>query len=792
MDDQLDAGPIVAEPSAQSSASAGSRARDTLLDAALDLADQCIPVFPLGQNKRPACENGFKDASLDPQAIARMFANPIAALIGVPTGEASGYDVLDVDPRNGGEDWVRENAHRLPRTRIHFTRSGGFHYLFTHTRGMRNSASKIAPGIDIRGDGGYVVWWPACDCDVFDDSPIAEMPEWLRAEIAAKSKPKAPPQTAPANPIPRELADTDMLARKLQEIEQRLNDAPEGEKHATLCRESFLLGGLIYATDWTDDDAAEWLTARLPSTVEDWDAAHKTALSGIAKGKAQQVPLGAAAGFARVPLPPEPEPGSTTRAELATPAKVVDVWERLPVPPFPIEYLPATLRAVVEDDAATLGADLTAVAMAHLAATAACVDSRTALRVKRHGDWRENPRLWVMLTGDPSSKKTPLLNAVVKPLNQMQRAAAVRYKLAKDLWEKQPKSERGSEPKLTRYVINDATPEKTAEILSANPRGVLAHMDEMSMWIGRMESYTTKAGSSANRAFWLSAYQGGFYVQDRVTRGTITVENLSVSIIGGMQPDRLRDIGEGLSDDGLIQRFIPILMGPAGDDLDRAPSPALEQHAAHMAALLEAPARSLYLDAVGHVFKDEAFAETRRWERAGGEYGKGFTSWAGKGTAHIMRLALALHFADPASLTAPDGLLPARTVQAAAEIWRRCLVHHARGFYANMAGDAGENTRQIAAWLLVQPNDVIGRRDFSRGPTCCRHLTPKQLQERLGALVTAEWLIPESSYDDCGKWTLAPGVREQFAAKAKQVAADRKWLREQIRDAADIKASDDE
>ena len=75
----------------------------TVLDEALALAALEIPVFPLRvTDKRPVVEGGFKSASTDPDTVARMFADPAAGLIGVPTGPPSGIDALDIDPGKGG------------------------------------------------------------------------------------------------------------------------------------------------------------------------------------------------------------------------------------------------------------------------------------------------------------------------------------------------------------------------------------------------------------------------------------------------------------------------------------------------------------------------------------------------------------------------------------------------------------------------------------------------------------------------------------------------------------------
>ena len=80
-------------------------------------------------------------------------------LVGVATGAASGFDVLDIDPPDGLA-WYDANFDALPTTRAHTTQRGGLHLLFRSAPGLRSSASRIAAGVDVRADGGYVIWWP--------------------------------------------------------------------------------------------------------------------------------------------------------------------------------------------------------------------------------------------------------------------------------------------------------------------------------------------------------------------------------------------------------------------------------------------------------------------------------------------------------------------------------------------------------------------------------------------------------------------------------------------------------
>jgi len=133
------------------------------LGGTLMLGSEGRPCFPCAKSKRPISPRGFLDASADPIAPREIWSKFPGPLVGVRTGNTSRIDVLDLDRkhREATEWWM---AHRddFPVTRVHRTRSGGLHLLFQHAPNMRCSASNIAPGIDVRGDGGYVIWWPIC------------------------------------------------------------------------------------------------------------------------------------------------------------------------------------------------------------------------------------------------------------------------------------------------------------------------------------------------------------------------------------------------------------------------------------------------------------------------------------------------------------------------------------------------------------------------------------------------------------------------------------------------------
>lgn len=286
--------------------------------AALKIAATGRPVFPCAANKKPTCEHGFHDASTDPETIRTLFSNSNAKLIGIPTGPASDIDVLDIDPRHGGDLWETANLAQLPETRMHSTGGGGRHYLFRSNPDLRNSEGKIDKhrGVDVRATGGYIIWWPSCGGAVASDAELAPWPAWL-LEKALKA-PEAPRPATVAHQRPDQLMGKRYRAY-VDRLLANVTSAAEGLKHETLLFNARALGGILARANITEADAHAWLIEALPDTVQDWASASKTAWDGLRHGQAAPFDLEERAKHstrreepppheeARTP-PPEPEP----------------------------------------------------------------------------------------------------------------------------------------------------------------------------------------------------------------------------------------------------------------------------------------------------------------------------------------------------------------------------------------------------------------------------------------------------------------------------------------------------
>lgn len=147
------------------------------------------------RGKHPRTKNGLKDATTDPGQIRRWWQQMWPeANIGICTGAVSDFVVLDVDaPKGGVESLVDlEKSYRaLPETVQQLT-GRGQHYFFAYSGvHVKNGVETLGPGLDIRGDGGYVISAPSLHetgrryaWEVLhepDDTPLAPMPDWLLA-----------------------------------------------------------------------------------------------------------------------------------------------------------------------------------------------------------------------------------------------------------------------------------------------------------------------------------------------------------------------------------------------------------------------------------------------------------------------------------------------------------------------------------------------------------------------------------------------------------------------------------
>ncbi len=216
------------------------------LDAALSYAlHHRWYIIPCAANKHPLTPHGLKDASIDPDTIAGWWRRWPDARVAIVTGAISGLVVLDIDvkPEASGIDTLEALGVMHPETPTAHTPRGGVHCLFKHPGGgVPNSAGKIGPLLDVRGDGGYIVappgpgryWDPVLDAEM----PLADMPAWMVPTAPA------PSPTRSARPQKRERLSA-YAEKALDGAVEAIVSAPDGQQRSTLNREAYGIGQLV-------------------------------------------------------------------------------------------------------------------------------------------------------------------------------------------------------------------------------------------------------------------------------------------------------------------------------------------------------------------------------------------------------------------------------------------------------------------------------------------------------------------------------------------------------------------
>ncbi len=277
---------------------------DPLAMAALAYARDGMAVLPLHSIENGACtcrkpgcsspakhprtQHGLSEASKDEDTIRRWWERWPSANVGIATGALSGIVVLDVDPKNGGDDGLvglREEYGDLPATRTVATGGDGSHFYFRHPGvEVRNSAQRVGLGLDVRGDGGYVVAPPSLHASArnyewLNDLEPAQLPDWLLTEMQGKRA-----RTKERNPPVAGVGESPYGRAALDRESADVSSAPEGTRNDRLNAAAFSLGQLVGGGELEQGASeAALLDAALASGLPESEA-RRTLRSGIESG----------------------------------------------------------------------------------------------------------------------------------------------------------------------------------------------------------------------------------------------------------------------------------------------------------------------------------------------------------------------------------------------------------------------------------------------------------------------------------------------------------------------------
>jgi bifunctional DNA primase/polymerase-like protein len=230
--------------------------------------------------------HGLEQATTDQSQIVRWWTARSSANVGLRTGAVSGLVVLDVDGPTG-EASLRELAQRHGRFRAAWARtgSGGWHAYLSHPgQEVPNSASRLGPKLDVRGDGGYVVAPPSLhasgDRYRWRSAPPQQLPPpptWMLELLV-------PPPPPPARPVRLESGLSAYVVAAVEGEAREVAQAPAGQRNNRLNLAAYRLGQLVGAALVSEAGVSAVLLAAAATAGLAEHEARATVRSGLTAG----------------------------------------------------------------------------------------------------------------------------------------------------------------------------------------------------------------------------------------------------------------------------------------------------------------------------------------------------------------------------------------------------------------------------------------------------------------------------------------------------------------------------
>ena len=469
---------------------------------------------------------------------------------------------------------------------------------------------------------------------------------------------------------------------------------------------------------------------------------------------------------------------------------------------FDPAHYPAPIGDLASDIARRTGCDPLIPAWAALGVLSGLLPNSFALQVKAYDtEWRERSRLWIAFVGDPSTKKSPGIAAVLRAVERIESRSAGVHSREMARWAddcaaaKRDKLAPPPAPAMSRVMVNDATTEAIALVLNDNPAGVLSFQDELSGWFGAHDAYRA-SGVSKDRAFWLQAFNGQAYTVDRV-KGAIHVPALSVALLGGIQPGPIRAVAAQSTDDGLLQRFITLPVSEACEGVDASPNVgAINAWAELVQQVVDLRQGSAWpetyrFDPAAQVVVDAARRRLAVITSSPAVEGRLLAALI-KAEAQLARIILINHLvenrADADDLFGdsgqPTALVSKETATRGCAVFFDVVVPSTFDFYNRVIGasERQAQAQRVAGYILAKALESIADRDVYREALKELRDDERGRADVMRHLELAGWLQPvRELHGRTTRWHVNPRVHSKFAEQAVQEQARRKQVVESIR-----------
>ena len=735
----------------------------TFYNVAMPLVQKGYTVIPCRPDKG-ACVS-WKEIQTTPEERIREWAQKFRSpMAGILTGTRSGVWVLDLDvPKKEGEADGRETlealerAHgSLPDTFTVAAPSGGKHLYFTMPRDgkdVHNSAKKAAPGIDVRGSGGYAIAPGSTLPDgraytVLSDTPPVPAPDWLLTMVRKSQSEEPRPSPKPAQGMYPQAANREAARqwalKGLEDECQRVRETPQGGRNATLNTAALKVFQIVAGGSLFEEEATRALM----------DA-------GLASGLTEQetratITSGRSAGLKE----PRYYPGPAIRQ--ATPIRPED-W------PAPVHFTahkvpkldPLNLPPILGDFCAALAEEKQvpveiAVAMA-LATLAAAAQRRYQIQIRE--GYTEPVNIYTLCPLEPANRKSATVEACTVPLKEWEKAMSEalmpEVKAAKSRRLTMERAIEGKRSKAAKCKTQDeidalqreidaleaALPEVPTipRILADNttPEALAKLMEEMGGCICIITAeggiFDILAGMYSkgvpNLDLFLKAHSGDTYRVDRRQSSPIILDCPHLTLGISPQPVTLAERsasrlfrGRGL--DGRFLYFMPeSLLGRRKLEPEPMPQDVKARFHAAVQALLPTYWSTDTPEPITLELSQEAYQvwlafanEVEKGLAPGGDF-EGLNDWGGKLAGAVARIAGLFHLVTHER---PEELKVQAPTMMQATYLGGLLTEHAKAAYALMGtDDTIEGAKKVLEWIRREARTSFTVRDCQQKMKQC-------------------------------------------------------------------------
>lgn len=463
-----------------------------------------------------------------------------------------------------------------------------------------------------------------------------------------------------------------------------------------------------------------------------------------------------------------------------------DILRKSVPQPFSLDEAPPPIAEFARAFSNATGFDHSGVIVAATTAAAAAIDDRYRLAVRPASGWFTSARQWSFLCTGPSGGKSPILRPTTDPIKRIHEELYF-------LWREDNEGldEKDKKPIPALYT-SDATVPALSERLKDNPRGLLMLNEEFSSWIGSIDA-ADRGEAAKNRGDWLQLRDGGSRQIDRIGRGSVYVPNWGASVLAACTPDGLQKQMKNMPEDGLIQRFIPCIMGEPNLDADGDCTAALALWEQWLRWAYKFTTRhhaevSVRLSPQAQEYFNFERNEQRKLAMATGEFAPSYAAHLGKHPGMLAEVALIFHvFAGRGE---PTDEIDGQTMHTAIQYMRRVRKHAYSMYSSILSSTPAYDLAQALARSIVAADEVITTisRDWMvQHCQAFKKADDRLRREAVQMLEDADWLEAALGARGYGGWPTKFNVHDRvfqmFAREGEQWRARRAAVRDAIGDA---------